>query len=184
MPNAPAPVIREATAADAAEIVRLGELMYLAVGVEADDVWRANALRQVSSRIGRGDLWGWVIDADVEDESGARLAASALVNWVPRLSPPGQNADWRPYVQWVSTDAAYQRRGYARALMIEVIEFCDSRGIDVIELHSSPFGRSLYRELGFLETPAVDFAPGVLGVPMARRRGTAVASHTVPRLAT
>jgi len=165
-----APVIREATPADAAEIVRLGELMYLAAGATADDAWRANALRQVSTRLGGSDLWGWVIVADGDASDTRRLAASALLNWHPRLAPPGQSSDGRPYVQWVSTDASYRRRGYARALMIELIAFCDERGVDQIDLHSSPYGRELYRELGFVESPAVEYSPQVFGVPMARRR--------------
>ena len=168
--TAGAPAIREATVQDSEEIVRLGELMYLAVGTVAHEAWRANALRQVSSRLGGTDLWGWVIDADANAGVRPGLAASALVNWSPRLAPPSQSADWRPYVQWVSTDPDYQRRGYARALMLKVLEFCDAKGADVVELHSSPFGRELYLELGFRESPAVEYPPHVLGVPMTRRR--------------
>jgi ribosomal protein S18 acetylase RimI-like enzyme len=167
------PSIREAVLADAAEIVRLGELMYAAVDIVADDAWRANAMRQVESRLGAGDLWAWVIDADASSGgtgAGGPLAASALVNRHPRLGPPGQAADWRAYVQWVSTDPLYRRRGYARALMLRVLEFADHERIDVVELHSSPFGRSLYAELGFHESPAVHYPPDVRGVPMARRR--------------
>jgi ribosomal protein S18 acetylase RimI-like enzyme len=166
------PVIRDATAADAPEIVRLGELMYAAVDIAADDAWRQNTLRQVSTRLGHGDLWGWVIDADAGDGgngSGGPLAASALVNRHPRLSPPGQSADWRAYVQWVSTDPQYQRRGYARALMLRVMEFADSQGVDVLDLHSSPYGRALYLELGFTESPSVHYPADVRGVPMQRR---------------
>ena len=170
--TASAPAIREANTEDSEEIVRLGELMYLAVGTVADDAWRANALRQVRSRLGGGDLFGWVIDADADAGERPGLAASALVNWSPRLAPPSQSADWRPYIQWVSTDRAYQRRGYARLLMLKVLEYCDGRGVDVIELHSSPFGRDLYIELGFVESPAVHYPPEVLGVPMSRRRGS------------
>ena len=54
--------------------------------------------------------------------------------------------------------------------MIELIAFCDERGVDQIDLHSSPYGRELYRELGFVESPAVEYSPQVFGVPMARRR--------------
>lgn len=165
-------MIREATVADAPEIVRLGELMYAAVNIDAHDAWRANALRQVCSRLGEGDLWGWVIDAEATDGGtgpGGKLAASALLNRHPRLSPPGQLADWRAYVQWVSTDPNYQRRGYARALMRRVLDFADANGVDVVDLHSSPFGRELYLELGFTESPSVHYPPEVRGVPMQRR---------------
>jgi ribosomal protein S18 acetylase RimI-like enzyme len=146
--------------------------MYAAVDIDADDAWRSNALRQVRERLGGGDLWGWVIDADAADGgsgTGGKLAASALINRHPRLSPPGQSADWRAYVQWVSTDPNYRRRGYARALMLRVIEAADAHGVDVVDLHSSPFGRDLYLELGFTESPAVHYPADVRGVPMQRR---------------
>jgi ribosomal protein S18 acetylase RimI-like enzyme len=164
--------VRAADLADAPEIVRLGELMYAAVDIPADDAWRRNALRQLESRWGHGDLWAWVIDADVDDGgtgAGGRLAASALVNRAPRLAPPGQLADWRAYVQWVSTDPSYRRRGYARSLMLRVLEFARVEGLDIVELHSSPFGRELYGALGFRESPAVDYPADVRGVPMQFR---------------
>lgn len=166
----PNPLVREATVADAAEIVRLGELMYNAVDIQGNDAWRANALRQVSERLGGPDLVGWVVDADASGAPGSPLAASALVNRHPRLSPPGQSADWRAYVQWISTDPAFRRRGYARALTLRVLEYADAQGVDVVELHSSPYGRALYLDLGFVEFPAVDYPPDVRGVPMLRKR--------------
>lgn len=163
------PVIRDATPADAAEIVRLGELMYAAVDIDGTDDWRANAVRQVQSRVGGPDLVGWVIDAEVAGP-GMPLAASALLNVVPRLSPPGQTHDYRAYCQWVSTDPRFRRRGFARALMERALEYADAAGFDVVELHSSPFGRELYVDLGFAPFPAVDYPAEVRGVPMIRRR--------------
>lgn len=169
----PRTLVREATAADAAEIVRLGELMYNAVDIQASEEWRANALRQVSERIGGPDLSGWVIDADPSATApGGPLAASALANRHPRLSPPGQSLDWRAYVQWISTDPAFRRLGYARALTQRVLDWADAEGVDVVELHSSPYGRSLYLELGFVEFPPVEYPADVRGVPMLRRRPT------------
>lgn len=162
------PIIREATVADAPEIVRLGELMYAAVDIAATDAWRANALRQVQSRLDGPDLKGWVIDA-ADAGPGVPLAASALLNVVPRLSPPGQSRDHRGYCQWVSTDPGFRRRGYARALMDHVLAHADAAGFDVVELHSSPFGRQLYLDLGFVPLPAVDYPADVRGVPMIRR---------------
>lgn len=167
------PVIRRATPGDAAEIVRLGELMYAAVEVLATEEWRANALRQVQSRLAGADLIGWVIDApdaETPDSLGKPLAASASINVVPRLSPPGQTHDYRAYCQWVSTDPRFQRRGYARALMERLLDYADAAGFDVVELHSSPFGRNLYTSLGFAPFPAVEYPSEVRGIPMIRKR--------------
>lgn len=170
------PRVRPALPSDALEIVRLGELMYAAVDILADDEWRATAVRQVRERLTGEDLWGWVIDADAPDGGsgpGGRLAASGLVNRHPRLSPPGQLADARAYIQWVSTDEAYRRRGFARAIMERIIEDSAVRGFEVLDLHSSPFARGLYAELGFRESPAVDYPADVRGVPMQLRASAA-----------
>ena len=59
--------VRPALPADAAELVRLAELMYTSVELACDDAWRASALHQVRSRLAGDDLWGWVVDADAED---------------------------------------------------------------------------------------------------------------------
>jgi GNAT superfamily N-acetyltransferase len=142
--------------------------MYAAVHIEGNDAWRANALRQVQSRLDGPDLQGWVIDAD-DAGPGGPLAASALLNVVPRLTPPGQTRDHRGYCQWVSTDAEFRRRGYAKALMEHLLAHTDAAGFEVIELHSSPFGRQLYLDLGFVPFPAVDYPADVRGVPMIRK---------------
>lgn len=166
------PRVRPALPSDAPEIVRLGELMYAAVEVHADDEWRANSLNQLVERLAGEDLWGWVIDADADDGGsgpGGRLAACGFVNRNPRLTIPGLLADARGYVQWVSTDEAYRRRGYARAIMERIIADADARGIEVLELHSSPFARDLYLKLGFVCWPGVEYPADVRGVPMQRR---------------
>jgi len=164
------PAIRQATPDDAAEIVRLAEVMYDAVDMPAHDEWRKASEADVRLRLRGDDLWGWVIDADREQGGGASgaLAASAFVDRYPRLAPPTEYRPWRGYVQWVCTDPAYRRRGYARALMLRVIELADAEGVS-LELHASPWGRPLYEELGFAPFPAVEYPAEVRGVPMVRR---------------
>lgn len=146
--------------------------MYAAVDLVADGVWRVATRRQLTDRLGGDDLWGWVIDADAADGGagpGGRLAACGLMNRNPRLPIPGQTADARGHIQWVCTDEGYRRRGYARALMDRLIADSDARGIETLELVSSPFARSLYPPLGFVEWPPVEYPPDVRGVPMQRR---------------
>jgi len=139
--------VREATVADASEIVRLGALMYTAVGNEPHADWRPYAESLVTSRLGL-DLVGAVIDGD-----HGELASCALANISPRLPQPGVSATNIAYVQWVSTAPQYQHRGYARAVMDAVIDACDARGVRVIELHATPAGRHLYESLGFVIKP-------------------------------
>lgn len=164
--------VRPALPADAAELVRLAELMYTSVELACDDAWRESALRQVGSRLAGDDLWGWVIDADAEyggSGPGGRLASSGLVNLNPRLAIPGMIADARGFVQWVCTDTEYRGRGYAKAIMQRILDDSDERGIEVLELLATPAARSLYLSLSFVYWPPVDYPADVRGVPMQRR---------------
>lgn len=136
-------VVRLATPADAAEIVHLGALMYKSVGAKPTPTWAVDATRLVRDRLGR-DLIGIVIDAP---EGG--LACCGLVNIAPRLPKPGAQAHYMGYVQWVSTAPQHQRKGYARLVMEELFAETDRRGIEVVELHSTPMGLHLYDQMGF-----------------------------------
>lgn len=136
--------VRRATQTDVAEIVRLAVQMYSSVDHHADEAWVSRMNVVVAERLDE-DLVGWVVDA--EGRSG--LAACALLNLVPHLSPPGQVARWRGHVQWVSTDPADQRAGLGRALMEALMAYAESEGIEVLGLHATPAGRPLYERLGF-----------------------------------
>lgn len=137
-------LVREATVSDAPEIVRLGALMYTAVGNEPHADWRPYAESLVATRLGN-DLIGVVVDGD-----DGELASCGLANISPRLPQPGVSATNIAYIQWVSTAPPYQRRGYARAVMKALIHACDARGVRVIELHATPVGRELYESLDFI----------------------------------
>ena len=117
--------------------------MYKSVGAKPTPTWAVDVTRLVRDRMGR-DLIGMVIDAP---EGG--LACCGLVNIAPRLPKPGAQAHFMGYVQWVSTAPQHQRKGYARAVMNALIGETDRRGIEVVELHTTPVGRPLYNEMGF-----------------------------------
>jgi GNAT superfamily N-acetyltransferase len=136
--------VRDATRADVTEIVRLGGLMYQSIGRTLTDEWRARALADVDSRLGV-DLWGWVIDG----EEDGTLAACALLDRHPHLAPPGEDSSWRGYVQWVSTDPAHRRKGYARAVMTALHDWATGQGVKVIDLHATYAGRPLYESMGY-----------------------------------
>jgi len=135
--------VRPATAADAAEIVHLGALMYKAVGAAPTPMWAVDSTRLVAERMGH-DLIGMVIDAP---EGG--LACCGLVNIAPRLPRPGALSRYMGYLQWVSTSRQHQYKGYAKAIMDALLAETDDRGIEVVELHASPQGRHMYEDLGF-----------------------------------
>src|SRR5680860_886187 len=93
--------VRPAEAADAAEIVYLGALMYKSVGAKPTPTWALESTALVKKRLG-DDLYGVVMDAE---EGG--LAACGLINLAPRLTRPGRQAHRSGYIQWVSTCLLY-----------------------------------------------------------------------------
>jgi len=72
-----------------------------------------------------------------------------LINIVPRLPRPGRKSHQAAYIQWVSTAPQHHRKGYARAIMKELLAETDRRGIEVVELHATLLGQKLYEEFGF-----------------------------------
>lgn len=135
--------MRPAVADDAAEIVHLGALMYASVGARPTPEWAVESTELVRERLGK-DLFGYVIDAP---EGG--LACCGLVNVAPRLPRPGASSHQMAYVQWVSTAPQHQRKGYAHAVMESLMAEAKRLDLEVVELHASPQGRSMYEGLGF-----------------------------------
>ncbi len=42
------------------------------------------------------------------------------------------------YIQWVSTDFAWRRRGLARAITIALLDWITKRQVHPVELHATP----------------------------------------------
>lgn len=136
---------RFATEEDVDEVVRLSALMYASIGQDVTrPEWRRAARDQFLSRLGR-DLVVFVVDHP--DRPG--LAASAAGTVATRLPAPNNLSAQVAYVQWVATDDDVRRRGYARAVMHALVDWYDEHDVRVIELHATPQGEPLYRELGF-----------------------------------
>jgi GNAT superfamily N-acetyltransferase len=52
----------------------------------------------------------------------------------------------------VYTLGKFRRRGLARWIMEAILLWCRENDIDVVILHASPTGKSLYESLGFAPT--------------------------------
>jgi GNAT superfamily N-acetyltransferase len=153
--------VRPARPPDALEVVRLAELMYRSLGLaypdDRWDRWRAEARHVVVARLGR-DLALFV----VEDPGRSGHLVSAGAGTIAERLPNPSHADARVgYIQWMSTEPAFRRRGLARAVLGSLLDWFARDGIDNIELHASPDGRLLYRSAGFWE--------GSTGLAMRRR---------------
>jgi GNAT superfamily N-acetyltransferase len=58
----------------------------------------------------------------------------------------------RPWILNVYVRPEFRRRGIARAIMQELMDWCRSQGFDKVGLHASDDGRGLYEQLGFEPT--------------------------------
>jgi len=153
-------VVRSARREDADEVARLAELMYRSLGLVLPDEtwerWRRAAAGAVRARLG-ADLA--VVVAEDPGGSG-RLVACGAGSISERLPGPGPDARVG-YIQWMSTEPDFRRRGLGRAVLRALLEWFESEGVDNVELHASPDGASLYRSEGFWE--------GSTGLALRRR---------------
>jgi GNAT superfamily N-acetyltransferase len=151
------PTVRRATALDAAELVRLREMLLIAMGQSVDEpTWRANALAHFTERIAPGgDLIGFVVDGD-----NGELAASAVGLVVTSLPGPTRPDGRTGYLLNLATDPKYRRQGNARAVVTSLLDWFHGQGVRRIELHANERGESLYAQLGFTEhtTKALTYA--------------------------
>lgn len=143
--DGPGIAVRPATVADAGEVIRLAALMYEAMGLDASGTaWRQAAATALASRLG-GDTQVFVADPG----QGGRLAATGAGVIATRLPGPANPAATVGYIQWVSTDPRWRRRGLARSITSALLAWFAERDVRAIELHATPQAAGLYRSLGF-----------------------------------
>lgn len=127
--------VRCADLDDADEVIRLAGLMYEAMGIDAAGKgWRQMAADQLRRRLG-DDVMVAVVD---DPTSGGRLAAAGAGVIAVRLPGPGNLSARVGYLQWVSTDFAWRRRGLARAVTVGLLDWFTQRQVRAVELHATP----------------------------------------------
>jgi ribosomal protein S18 acetylase RimI-like enzyme len=144
--------VRPATAADAAEVVRLRLLMFEAMQGEArPGPWQATAEAMLRDRLrdpATTTMGVFVVDDPV---APGRLAACAVGTLEERLPAPGHPDGRFGFVFNICTDPAMRRRGYARACTEALLAWFDAHRVTRIDLHATEGGEALYRSLGFAE---------------------------------
>lgn len=90
--------------------------------------------------------------AFVVDQPDGRLAATA-VGWLNEHLIGTKNTVGRMgHIANMSSDPGFRRRGYAQATLTELLTWMRSSGITTVDLHATPDGENLYRQMGFTES--------------------------------
>ena len=143
-------IVRPATPEDIPEVLRLAAIMYASMGQAPRQDWYEEAGRVLAARLGGEDLAVFVADAG-EPGRLASCVAGVVGDRLPGATNPGSFR--AAYVQWMSTDPGYRRRGLAREALTALLAWLRARGVTAVELHATTEGEPLYRSLGFEPPP-------------------------------
>ncbi|ANB06212.1 acetyltransferase [Streptomyces ambofaciens] len=141
-------LVRRAVAADAAEVLRLRQVMLDAVGRPPSTDWHADSLPTLRARLADpdGEFAAFVVDHPERPDALAALVAGTVEY---RIGRAGNPRGLTGYVFSVATDPGARRRGYARACMEELLEWFRERGAGHVMLNASPEAEPLYASMGF-----------------------------------
>ncbi|HEY1338779.1 MAG TPA: GNAT family N-acetyltransferase [Bryobacteraceae bacterium] len=141
--------VRRATTDDIETIVHHRRAMFEDMGYReaaAMDTMCERFRPWLRSKMEAGEYLTWFVEADGAVASGAGLW---LMDWPPHMIGRSR---WRGNILNVYTEPVYRRRGMARTLMSEALEWCRANGVEAIILHASDEGRALYESFGFKAT--------------------------------
>jgi len=140
-------VLRPATIADLADVVRLRRLMFEAMNITdiaALDASDAACTAYFAQALPAGIYRGWV----VETPAGHVIASGGYV--IDEHPPgPGNPAGRIGYIMNLYVEPAHRRRGLARRIMTTILDHLRAEGLRVLALHATEMGRPLYGSLGF-----------------------------------
>ncbi|HWY70840.1 MAG TPA: GNAT family N-acetyltransferase [Terriglobales bacterium] len=142
--------IRETNAEDIEEILQHRRLMFLDMGhPEAVlDVIVESCRPNIQRYLAEGSYRGWfAVTAEGRVAAGVGLLITPLVSGP--LAPENVN---RAYLLNVYTYPEFRKRGLARELTQEAIDYCRAEGFKVLWLHASKYGRPIYESMGFEAT--------------------------------
>jgi len=138
--------IRRATPADAETIAdqRLRMFTDAEVGHDASMArMRANFVPWVRARLADGAYAGWLVEHDGRPVAGAGLW---VMEWPPHFLDPQPR---RAYLLNFYVAPEMRRRGLASELLALAVAEAAARGIKVVVLHASKFGKPVYEQNGF-----------------------------------
>jgi ribosomal protein S18 acetylase RimI-like enzyme len=145
-------IVRRATVADVAALVRLRALMLAAMGADVggpDAPWRAVAADWFAERLADPDSVDFAAFVVTDPELG--VVCSAAGDCLDH--PPGPNnlVGRTGHLFNVSTDPRRRRRGHARACVVALLDWFDTRaGVASVQLNATGEGIDIYTSLGFV----------------------------------
>jgi ribosomal protein S18 acetylase RimI-like enzyme len=122
------------------------ESMGLDVGATG---WQPACIAFFERHLASTDVIGVVVDAP----DGNGLAASGVIEFTQSIPSPRVPSGRQSYISTISTDPRWRRRGFAAAVMTELLEQATARAVDIVDLHATEEGRPLYERLGFVDRP-------------------------------
>jgi ribosomal protein S18 acetylase RimI-like enzyme len=148
--------IRIATVADAEAIAEQRLRMFVDAGVAEEAAMgpmRANFVNWVRPKLKDGSYAGWLV------EDGGRLVAGAglwEMEWPPHFLDAQSR---RAYLLNFYVAPEMRRRGLARRLLALAVAEAHARGLKVVTLHASSFGKPVYEQYGFKQSTEMMLRP-------------------------
>jgi GNAT superfamily N-acetyltransferase len=140
---------RLATAADAELIAGQRRSMFVDAGQAEDATLQAmeeNFVAWVRPRLNDGSYVGWIVSNERQAIAGAGM-------WVMDFPPHWMDAEpRRAYLLNFYVEPAFRGHGLAYELLKTAVGDARRRGIKVVSLHASKFGKPLYERNGFEPT--------------------------------
>jgi len=145
---------RLATVVDAELIARHRRSMFVDAGQAEDaklETMVENFAAWVRPRLSDGSYVGWLVEVEEDGENGRVVAGAGM--WLIDFPPHWMDAEpVRAYLLNFYVDPAFRGRGLAYELLSTAVKDARGRGIKVVSLHASKFGKPLYERNGFEST--------------------------------
>jgi GNAT superfamily N-acetyltransferase len=140
---------RLATVADAGLIAQHRRSMFVDSGQaeEAElQTMMENFVVWVRPRLSDGSYVGWIVEEDGRAVAGAGM-------WLMDFPPHWMDSEpIRAYLLNFYVDPAFRGQGLAYELLTTAVKDARRRGVKVVSLHASKFGKPLYERNGFEPT--------------------------------
>lgn len=147
------PVARPATVADIDELIRLRGVMFSSMDIDPrPELWAETARRMLTAGLADGTAYASVVDHPAQ----AGLVSSGVATIEPRLPSPNNPSGRHGYIASIATDEPFRRRGLARLIMVDLLDWLAAQGVTSTSLHATPLGAPLYRQLGFTEPRSIE----------------------------